>query len=121
MFGELWDFLEAKAKTFGDAMSAIGAAVRAALEAMFGPVIDIIDKAKAAAEWLRSNLGGAGGEGATSDPAAQEQQRRNFQNRMQGLYPEPGVTVAPARRQRRVRRRGTRRRTMTWTSRWRSI
>ena len=96
VFSDVWAFLEAKARTFAEAMSAIGAAVRAALEAMFGPITAVIDQAKAAAEWLRSNLSGPGGAGATSDPEAQEQRRRNFQNRMQGLYPEPGATVAPA-------------------------
>jgi tape measure domain-containing protein len=93
-----------------EAINALAAVVQGALVGAFNAVTAAIqrmwDLAKSAAAWMRENLSGMQGEGAGSDPEAQAQRRRNFQNRFQGLYPgvepqsltpeiDPGRLVTP--------------------------
>jgi Flp pilus assembly pilin Flp len=80
-----------KVRALSEGFNALAAVVQGALLGAFNAVTAAIqrmwDLAKSAAAWMRENLSGMQGEGAGTDPEAQAQRRRNFQNRFQGLYP----------------------------------
>lgn len=89
---EAWRLFTGDLDAFAAGVRVLAELARGVLAGAFGAVGGAIGaafaKAREFVDWLRSNLPGAegAGAGASSDPAGQEQRRRNFQNRMQGLY-----------------------------------
>lgn len=98
LFDALWERMKEKAIVFRDAMVDIGNAVRDAFLSAFQAIAEKLDALKAFVAAAKEALGLGGAEepaGSGSDPDAQAQRRRNFQNRSQGLYPEPGAAIGP--------------------------